>query len=149
MPKRRTVLGFIRIFFTGFVGFTLIDWLEAQAMKSQSKNFYYENKIAESIDNNKHKTNLHLAIKNQDKALIENLIVEGADIQAVDNDGATALHYAASFGDEEIIKLLIDKGANIQATDNDNKTPVDWANKARRTKNTKLLESLLPIITEN
>lgn len=143
MPKRRAVLGTIRVFLTGFVGFTLIDWLEVQAMKNRSKSNYHKNKMIESVDK-KNKTDLHLAIKNNDKPLIKNLITNDTDINTTDSNGATPLHHAASFSDKEVINLLVEKGANIKATDNNNKTPIDWAIQAERTENVNRLKSLLP-----
>lgn len=143
MPKRRTFLGLARIFATGFVGFTLIDWLEAQALKSRSNNNSYKNKINESVSDVQ-ETPLHLAIKNQDKDLAKELITKGKNIKATNSEGATPLHYAASFGDEKVINLLINKGADIKAKDNNNKTPADWAIQAKRTDNLKILNSLSP-----
>lgn len=143
MQKRRTVLGAIRIFLTGLVGFTLIDWLEAQAMKNQSKSNYNKDKMAESV-NNKNEPNLHLAIKDKDKILIKDLIDKGADVQANDSEGATPLHYAASFGDEEIINLLVEQGADIKATGKNYKTPINWAIESKNSENVDILKSLLP-----
>ncbi|NJN07509.1 MAG: ankyrin repeat domain-containing protein [Richelia sp. RM1_1_1] len=142
MPKRRSILGIIRVFLVGFVGFSLINWLEDQARKSQLTNTEnYRKEMMKAVDNDK-ETPLHTAIKNQDKKLIKKLIDNDDNINSSNTVGATPLHYAASFGDEEIINLLINKGANVKATDNNNKLPIDWAMQAKRTRNVKLLKSL-------
>ena len=40
------------------------------------------------------------------------LVQQGADVNAVDDDGDTALYYALSNGDTDIVDLLLDHGAN-------------------------------------
>ncbi len=62
------------------------------------------------------------------KILIEN----GADIEAVTEQGQTALHICAKrLGGYKCTKLLVEKGADIHKRDNDGKTPFDVAGDKR------------------
>jgi ankyrin repeat protein len=49
-----------------------------------------------------------------DRALVQSLIRQGADVNAAQGDGMTALHWAARHGDAEIAKLLLDARADVK-----------------------------------
>ena len=51
------------------------------------------------------------------------LIKAGADIDALDLNGATPLHYAFGYGSIKMINFLIDAGADQTITNRNNKTP--------------------------
>jgi ankyrin repeat protein len=51
------------------------------------------------------------AAKIGDKQKVEQLLEEGADVDAKDEDGKTALMFAAFMGHEEIVELLKSYGA--------------------------------------
>ena len=51
------------------------------------------------------------------------LIKAGADIDALDLNGATPLHYAFGYGSIKMINFLIDAGADQTSTNRNNKTP--------------------------
>jgi ankyrin len=58
-------------------------------------------------------TPLHVAVINNQEAIVTLLINAGAQIQAADETtGATPLHLAAAYGRENIMKLLLNKGAD-------------------------------------
>lgn len=51
----------------------------------------------------------------------------GADVTAVNDQGATALHYAAQAGLNSVVKLLAEYGAALDVKDKQGRTPVDAA----------------------
>ena len=55
------------------------------------------------------------ASKNRDQAAIRALLLEHADVNARQPDGATALHWAAHWDDMETAQLLIRAGAEVNA----------------------------------
>lgn len=56
--------------------------------------------------------------------MVEQLIEQGADINAKADNGWTALHYAAKRGYVEVVKYLIEQGADINAKNNAGETPL-------------------------
>jgi ankyrin repeat protein len=66
----------------------------------------------------------------QRKAIVELLIAQGADVDAVDDDGSTPLHCAAwpMYGGQPatvaLVELLLARGANANATDDSGDTPL-------------------------
>jgi len=64
----------------------------------------------ELVDNAK-RTALHLAIINNQKAVVEILLREGVDIEARDAQDLRPLHYAAMNGNIEIMQALLTRGA--------------------------------------
>ncbi|MCV7198756.1 ankyrin repeat domain-containing protein [Mycobacterium angelicum] len=52
------------------------------------------------------------------------LLSEGADVNAVDDQGFTALHAAASRDSEDIVRLLLDAGADVNAKNAKGETPL-------------------------
>jgi uncharacterized protein len=67
-------------------------------------------------------TPLMQAAMYRDVAMLEVLLERGADVNLVNNDGATALMRAA--GDYDKVKLLLDRGANVDAKSNLGRTPL-------------------------
>lgn len=55
------------------------------------------------------------------------LLLEDADIRALDKKGRTAIHVAASEGHGAVVMLLLQKGANPFVADNDGVTALQWA----------------------
>jgi ankyrin repeat protein len=89
--------------------------------------------LARGADRNAVSTNptqntpLHAAIAGaQDHEIIERLLAQGADVNAVDGDGVTPLHLAASRGDVALIDLLLARGAEVVKM-KDGRTPEDLA----------------------
>ncbi|KAH0563806.1 putative ankyrin repeat protein RF_0381 [Cotesia glomerata] len=60
-------------------------------------------------------TVLHLAARNGNKATLEILLKEGADVQARNEDGETPLHIAITKGNTEAVELLVQHGADVHS----------------------------------
>ncbi|HEY4355623.1 MAG TPA: ankyrin repeat domain-containing protein [Acidobacteriaceae bacterium] len=67
------------------------------------------------------------AARNNNKARVEALLVQGADVNGVGRGGDTALHNAASWGNMEIAELLLAKGADLKAGNQFGATPLSSA----------------------
>tara|TARA_R110000787_G_scaffold271939_9_gene379278 strand:- start:634 stop:1179 length:546 start_codon:yes stop_codon:yes gene_type:complete len=65
-------------------------------------------------------------VKNNTK-LVELLLKNKANPNAIDQNGSTALHFSVIFGYEEIIKLLVDVKADSSLKDNRGNTALDYA----------------------
>ena len=64
-------------------------------------------------------TGLHAAAWQGDRTALQELIQQGADLEARDSAGRTPLHVAAFASHDEIIRLLADAGADMNALEND------------------------------
>jgi 26S proteasome non-ATPase regulatory subunit 10 len=60
-------------------------------------------------------------------ALVQTLILEGCDLQAVDLDERSCLHWAASAGQYDTCAVLIKYGAFVNARDKNGTYPVHEA----------------------
>lgn len=58
---------------------------------------------------------------------IRELLKEGHDKDATDEEGRTPLHFASGYGEIECVTELLDAGANIDAVDNNQNTPLHYA----------------------
>lgn len=70
------------------------------------------------------------------KALIE----QGANVEALENDGWTPLTSAAREGHLEVVKLLLEKGANVNKLEGGGHTALFWAS---RNQHQQVIELLL------
>ena len=59
-----------------------------------------------------------------DKAAVEKLVAQHADVNAPQADGATALHWAVFQSDQAMVDLLLGAGANPKAANHDGSTPL-------------------------
>jgi len=59
-----------------------------------------------------------------DKAAVRALLLQKADVNAPQPDGATALHWAAYRSDKELTDILIKAGANAKAANREGATPL-------------------------
>jgi ankyrin repeat protein len=67
------------------------------------------------------------AAKRQDRAAIQTLLDQKADVKAKQPDGATALHWAAHWDDFETAALLLRAGADVNAVNDLGVTPLSLA----------------------
>lgn len=59
------------------------------------------------------------------RAMVNLLLANGADVEAVDESGLTPLHYSAHLGDLRMVAMLVERaGADINARDQDGCTPL-------------------------
>ena len=72
-------------------------------------------------------TALQWAAEYGHKAIVEILISNGADLNALNNEGRTALHWATLNSRLETCKVLIKKGAKLNIRDENEETPIDFA----------------------
>src|SRR5580698_3053312 len=64
------------------------------------------------------------AAMNGDRVLVQSLLKQKADLNAVQSDGATAIQWSAYRDDLEMADLLIAAGANIQLANREGATPL-------------------------
>lgn len=76
------------------------------------------------------KTPLHYAVEYNNYKLIQELLINDADINSVDEYDRTALHLAIDNGNDAIIKLLLKRGANANARDEKGYSPYDYIHNA-------------------
>jgi ankyrin repeat protein len=57
---------------------------------------------------------------------VKKLIEKGADVNVVDEYGATALYWASYKGHSEIVKILIEAGADVNVVNRDGETALYW-----------------------
>ena len=64
------------------------------------------------------------AAMRHDVAEVRRLVQSGADVKAVQADGATALHWAAYHGDAGLVALLLEAGADVSVANRNGSTPM-------------------------
>jgi ankyrin repeat protein len=67
------------------------------------------------------------AVEKLDRASIQALLKEHADVNAAQADGMTALHWAAYHDDSELVGMLLKAGANVAASNRYGVTPLSLA----------------------
>jgi uncharacterized protein len=67
------------------------------------------------------------AAQNGDRAVVQKLIRQKADVNAAQVDGATALHWAVYRDDGELLDMLVRAGANVKAANSEGVTPLAMA----------------------
>lgn len=85
-------------------------------------------------------------IEDPDKAtsilILRMLIQKGADIDAIDNSGATVVARAAAQNQPELIKLLVELGADASKRLGNGRTPLDYAREANAREAIQLLAGI-------
>ena len=64
------------------------------------------------------------AVADNNRLLVQQLLLQGVDVNAADYDGRTALHLAACIGADDMIRYLLTVGADPAAVDRFGCTPV-------------------------
>jgi len=78
-----------------------------------------------SSDNHDNKnTPLHIAVQQNNKNRVLELLNEGADINAKNRFGLAPLTHAVDLNNADLVQLLLDHGANIETTSNEGWTPL-------------------------
>ena len=72
-------------------------------------------------------TPLHWATIGNDKSTVTKLLVQNADVNAVDRFGRTALHFAKGSNSSPIAEVLLSFGADESVTDSNKLTPESWS----------------------
>lgn len=67
---------------------------------------------------------MHIAAGYGYVKIVQILLVQGANTEAVDKEEGTPLHLAAFYGHVEIARILLGKGANRKAADYIGQTPL-------------------------
>ncbi|WOK96098.1 hypothetical protein Cni_G04803 [Canna indica] len=73
------------------------------------------------------RTALHMASANGHLEIVEYLIRNEADVNALNSEKNTPLHWACLNGHIEVVKLLIQGGANVSLLNSHERTPMDEA----------------------
>jgi ankyrin repeat protein len=82
---------------------------------------------------------LFQAVESGDSAAVQELLQEGANIEAKDVFGSPLLFCAVMFGRADVVKLLLEKGGNIEAKNNEGDTALSEAAYYAKTDMVKLL----------
>jgi cytohesin len=99
-----------------------------------------ENEPAAAVSEGQPAKSLHQAAKDGDLEQVKKLIAQGADVNAMNNQGRTPLHLAAFHGHREVAALLVARGADVNTSMRDDPwTPLLDAACTGRTQVVKLL----------
>ncbi len=90
-------------------------------------------------------TLLHTGVIKKDSSFIEQLLKDGARIDATDSDGLTPLSYAVLNRQHIIAQQLLEHGANPEKKDNFQHSPLDFATSAQDTNMIQLLKRYVKI----
>ncbi|RYP64313.1 hypothetical protein DL771_008815 [Monosporascus sp. 5C6A] len=61
------------------------------------------------------------------KAVIQQLLEKGANLESQDRSGRTPLSWAAEEGCKDVLGILFENGAELESRDNSGRTPLSWA----------------------
>ncbi|MHC4478096.1 MAG: ankyrin repeat domain-containing protein [Planctomycetota bacterium] len=78
-------------------------------------------------------------------AVVELLVLKGADIGALDHTKGTPLHAAAIGGNPETVRFLVEKDANVNARDQNGRTPLYWAVEYQGYRYKEIVQTLLSL----
>ncbi|MBU0728738.1 MAG: ankyrin repeat domain-containing protein [Proteobacteria bacterium] len=98
------------------------------------------NEIAVDVDFGGGVRPLHLAVQQGPDEIVQILIAQGADPDAVTESGWTALHTAALMGNLETAQVLIDHGATLNIANDLGHRPIDLARAHKRQSMISLLD---------
>lgn len=67
---------------------------------------------------------IYTAARDGDLSTVQTLVAQGADVNAVNENGSTALHFAADKGRTEVVRFLLDHGASVNVKSKSGSTPL-------------------------
>ena len=107
----------------GFLAYTVPEWKEHMLASQRiiSKEYVWS-RDALSLASTLRDQWLFEVSRAGHKGIVQLLLDNGADIEAMNDSGETALVGAAAGGHEAIVRLLLDKGADIEAKDDSGRT---------------------------
>lgn len=82
---------------------------------------------------------IYTAARDGDLPTVQTLVVQGADVNAVNENGSTALHFAADKGRAEVVRFLLDRGASVNVKAKSGSTPLLLAAQAGSLETVRLL----------
>ncbi len=82
---------------------------------------------------------LYLMCQKGDTSRVKQLIKQGANVNAINNEGDAPLHWACMGGHIGVVSWLIKKRASVNALNNKRETPLHWACMGSHTEMIKLL----------
>ncbi|KAH9906808.1 hypothetical protein F4778DRAFT_723465 [Xylariomycetidae sp. FL2044] len=96
---------------------------------------------ANGSDDQSHARLLHTAIHGRNTTVLHHLLLDGADIEAVDESGAKPLYFAADLGYLEAVELLLFAGASEESVNDE--THLTALHRAVENKHMRIAETLL------
>ena len=126
---------FLRVFLPCMVGIWTIcplqDWAGGFVYTETPPEWPFEveeeTRVPTEVQEVERAESLPLAAKLGQRAVVEELLARGDDVDTRDDWGATALHWAAVTSEEEIVRTLIEEGADVNAKTGDGSRPLHWA----------------------
>lgn len=85
------------------------------------------------------RTPLHMETSDGNLKQVCQLLEDGADPNARDDDGRTPLHWPSLRGHIEVVQALLEHGADVNARDNEGRTPLRMATIGNRAEIVELL----------
>jgi|GEM_PF-401579 len=67
---------------------------------------------------------IYTAARDGDLPTVQTLVAQGADVNAVNENGSTALHFAADKGRTEVVRFLLDHGSSVNVKAKSGSTPL-------------------------
>ena len=121
---------FLRVFLPCMVGIWTVcpiqDWVGAYVYTETPPEWPFE--VEESPAQEREPADsLPLAAKLGQRAVVEEFLARGDDVDTQDDWGATALHWAAVTSEEDIVRMLLGEGADVNAKTGDGSRPLHWA----------------------
>ncbi|MCU0448050.1 MAG: ankyrin repeat domain-containing protein [Microscillaceae bacterium] len=101
--------------------------------------------INQSANNSSQVAPIHAAVSTNNLAMLEYLLINGANVNQTQQQAVSPLHGAAHNGNLLIVKLLIKYGADTQAQMSDGKTPLDMAREAQKTEVVEFLSQIMSL----
>lgn len=66
-----------------------------------------------NVRNDRHETSLHITVSMNNIILIDDLIKNGTDVNAIDHKGNTVLHIAVERNNDDLVSVILEKSKNL------------------------------------